>query len=220
MAAVLRPILRLATRHQWSGLANLPATGGIIIAVNHVSYIDPLLVGHLLYDAGRIPRFMGKAELFSWPVVGRVMTVAGQIPVHRNTPDAALSLRDAVRALDAGECVVIYPEGTVTLDPELWPMAARTGVVRLALLSGAPVIPVAQWGAHRILGRDRRPRLLLGRSRHTISVLVGPPVDLGIGGDEGNSMEALRGATSRVMAAITTQLAQLRGEQPPQVGAS
>ena len=215
VAVVVKPILRLLTRRRWSGMEHLPRTGGVIIAVNHLSVLDPFLVAHLLYDAGRIPRFMGKAELFSWPVVGQVMRVAGQIPVHRNSPDAALSLRDAVRALDAGECVVIYPEGTVTRDPDHWPMVARTGVARLAQLSGAPVIPVAQWGGHRILGRDRRLRLWVNRSRHTICLLVGPAVDLDTGADEGHSMQQLYLATDRVMAAITGQLEQLRGEDAP-----
>ena len=219
VATVLRPILAVATRRRWSGLQHIPPTGGVIIAVNHLSYVDPLLVGHLLYDAGRIPRFMGKAELFTWPVVGPVMRVAGQIPVHRNGPDAASALDDAVRALAAGECVVIYPEGTVTRDPDGWPMAARTGVARLARVSGAPVIPVAQWGAHRILGRGRHLHLLSGRSRHTISVLVGPAVDLDTGADEGDPMDVLTAATGRVMAAITGQLAELRGEPAPTVPA-
>lgn len=215
VATLLRPLLALAARRRWSGLENLPTDGGVIVAVNHISYVDPLLIGHVLYKAGRIPRFMGKSELFSWPVVGPIMRLTGQIPVDRRSPDAALALQDAVRALNAGECVVIYPEGTVTLDPDSWPMAARTGVARLAALSGAPVIPVAQWGANRILGRDRRLHLLDGRSRHTISVLVGPAVDLDSGGDEGNSMEALHAATDRVMAAITAQLVELRGEPAP-----
>jgi 1-acyl-sn-glycerol-3-phosphate acyltransferase len=100
----------------------------------------------------------------------------------------------------------------VTREPDYWPMAARTGVARLAWLSGAPVVPVAQWGAQHILGRDRRPRLL---PRRTISLLVGPPLELGTGGGEGKSMEALQEATARVMTAITAQLAELRGEPAP-----
>jgi 1-acyl-sn-glycerol-3-phosphate acyltransferase len=213
IATVVRPLLVVLTRRRWVGTSNVPRSGGVIIAVNHISYVDPLVVGHLLYNAGRVPLFMGKQEMFRWPVVGPVMRLTGQIPVNRNSPDASLSLRHAVTALQGGECVVIYPEGTVTREPDYWPMAGRTGVARLALLSGAPVIPVAQWGAHRILGRDRRPRLL---PRRTISLLVGPPVDLGAEGEEGISMDALQAATRRVMTAITGQLAQLRGEPAPE----
>jgi 1-acyl-sn-glycerol-3-phosphate acyltransferase len=214
VATLVRPLLVALTRRRWRGTSHIPRTSGVIVAVNHISYVDPLVVGHLLYNAGRVPLFMGKLEMFGWPVVGSVMRLTGQIPVNRNSPDASLSLRDAVAALDAGECVVIYPEGTVTRDPDYWPMAGRTGVARLVLLSGAPVIPVAQWGAQRILGRDRRPRLL---PRRTISILVGPPVDLGVGGEEGNSMEALHAATRQVMAALTSQLAELRGEPAPEL---
>jgi 1-acyl-sn-glycerol-3-phosphate acyltransferase len=213
IAAVVRPLLAATTRRRWDGTSHIPRSGGVIVAVNHISYVDPLLIGHLLYDAGRVPLFMGKQEMFRWPLVGAVMRFTGQIPVNRNSADASLSLSHAVTALQAGECVVIYPEGTVTRDADYWPMAGRTGVARLALLSGAPVIPVAQWGAQRILGRDRRPRLL---PRRTISILVGPPLDLGAVGQEGNSMDALHGATQRVMAAITGQLAQLRGESAPE----
>lgn len=214
VATLVRPLLVALTRRRWRGTSHIPRTGGVIVAVNHISYVDPLVVGHLLYNAGRVPLYMGKLEMFGWPVVGSVMRLTGQIPVNRNSPDASLSLRHAVAALEAGECVVIYPEGTVTRDPDYWPMAGRTGVARLALLSGAPVIPVAQWGAQRILGRDRRPRLL---PRRTISILVGPPVDLGVGGEEGNSMEALHAATRQVMAALTRQLAELRGEPAPEL---
>lgn len=215
VAAVLRPLLILLTVRRWQGTENIPRAGGVIIVSNHISVVDPLTLAHLLYDNGRIPRFMGKAELFSWPVVGAVMRGAGQIPVDRHGPDAALAMRDAVRALSAGECVVIYPEGTVTKAEDYWPMSARTGAARLALLTGAPVVPVAQWGPHRILGRDRRPRLLDRRSRHTISILVGPAVDLGIGDNEGVSMQALHEATGRVMGAVTAQLETLRGEPAP-----
>ncbi len=185
----------------------------MIIAVNHISVIDPFLVAHLLVDNGRRPRFMAKSELFEAPVVGPIMRATGQIPVNRDTPDAGMSLTEAVRALKAGECIVIYPEGTVTRAAGMWPMQARTGVARLAAMSGAPVLPVAQWGAHRILGRARRLRLVQGWSRHRISILVGPAVDLAT--DEGDSMQSLRDATDRVMSAITHQLEQVRGEACP-----
>lgn len=213
--ALLRPVARALTIRDWQGTQNLPATGGVILAVNHISVVDPIVIAHLLVDNGRIPRFMAKSELFDWPVVGQVMRATGQIPVNRNSPDASQSLLEAVRALRAGECVVIYPEGTVTREAGMWPMNGRTGVARLASLSGAPVLPVSQWGAHRILGRARRLRLLQGVSRHRISILVGPAVDLDTGNDEGDSMEALYEATDRVMAAITTQLEELRGQAAP-----
>ncbi len=138
---------------------------------------------------------------------------AGQIPVYRGTKDASLSLRDAVAAVKAGGCVVIYPEGTCTRDPGYWPMAGKTGVARLALATGAPVIPVAQWGPQEILPYGgKRPRLL---PRKTVHVLAGPPVDLSayLGGPA--TPDVLRAVTDTVMGAVAGLLGELRGEEPP-----
>jgi 1-acyl-sn-glycerol-3-phosphate acyltransferase len=142
------------------------------------------------------------------------MRGAGQIPVHRHTADASLALRDAVAALHNGECVAIYPEGTVSRDPEKWPMLAKTGVARLALLSGVPVIPVAQWGAEKILDSYRTKGLHL-LPRHTMHVLAGPPVDLSEFHGRELTTEVLRGATEKIMAALTALVEELRGEQAP-----
>lgn len=136
------------------------------------------------------------------------------IPVYRGSDNAARSLEAARRGLAAGACVMFYPEGTCTRDPELWPMEGKTGAARLALETGAPVIPVAHWGAQEILPYgSRRPRPL---PRKTFRVLAGPPVDLSR--YEGRPLRAdvLREATADIMAAITAQLAELRGEKPPE----
>jgi 1-acyl-sn-glycerol-3-phosphate acyltransferase len=93
-------------------------------------------------------------------------------------------------------------------------MAAKTGVARLALLSGAPVIPIAQWGAQEILDSYRAPGLHL-LPRHTMTVVAGPPVDLSRWQGKELTSEVLRGATAAVMRAITEQLEQIRGEQAP-----
>ena len=134
-------------KRDWRHIERIPKDGPAIIAVNHVSYADPFVVARLVWDAGRIPRFLGKAPLFEVPVVGTILSAAGQIPVRRATRAAADSLDDAVAALRAGEIVVIYPEGTVTRDPDFWPIVGKTGVARLALLAPqVPLIPVGQWG--------------------------------------------------------------------------
>lgn len=211
VAAIVRPLLLLLTRRDWRGEENLPESGGFILAANHLSYVDPLLIGHLCYDNGRVPRFMAKAELFTLPVLGAILRGARQISVYRRSPDASLALRDAVAALQRGECVVIYPEGTTTKDPGYWPMLAKTGVARLAMLSGAPVVPVAQWGAQRIFGRDRKLHL----RRTDISMLVGPPVDLSPWQGKEPTVENLRGLTDRVMGVLREQVAELRGEPAP-----
>ncbi len=156
---VLQPLAALAASRSWRGVEHVPARGGVILAANHISYVDPVfLAEYVVHGTGRAARFLAKSTLFEGGgLVARVMRGAGQIPVHRDSGDAAVALRHAVAALDAGECVVVYPEGTVTRDPGKWPMRARTGVARLALLTGAPVVPVAQWGAQEIHDSYRRP---------------------------------------------------------------
>jgi 1-acyl-sn-glycerol-3-phosphate acyltransferase len=213
VVVVLKPLLLLFTKRDWRGRENVPRTGGVILAINHISYVDPLTVSHFVHDLPREPRFLAKVEIFRLPLLGRVVRGAEQIPVHRNSADAAVALRDAVEALERGECLIIYPEGTVTRDPELWPMVGRTGVARLALTTGCPVVPVAQWGAHEILmPYAKRPHLL---PRKTVHYSAGPPVDLSPFAGKPLTADVLRAATDTVMAAIRALLADLRGEPAP-----
>jgi 1-acyl-sn-glycerol-3-phosphate acyltransferase len=213
VVVVAKPVLWVFTSREWRGADNLPAEGGIIVAANHVSELDPFAVGHFLYDNGRPPRFLAKSELFRKAPLKWILNGARQIPVVRNSVDAARALDPAVEALARGECVLIYPEGSATRDPDLWPMKARTGVARLALLSGAPVIPVAQWGPEQILPyKARRPKVF---PRRTFRVVAGPPVDLSAFAGKPQTAELLRAATDTIMWRITKQLAEVRGEQPP-----
>ena len=214
--ALLKPPAFLMWRREASGLEHLPAEGGVIIAVNHISHLDPISVcDHVLYDLERAPRFLAKDSLFRGNgLVPRVMRGAGQIPVHRQTADASKALDAAVAALARGETVVLYPEGTVTRDPRKWPMIARTGVARLALLSGAPVVPLAQWGVQEILDTYGRPGFH-PFPRRTVRFRVGPPVDLSGYAGRPLSAPVLREATERVMAAVTAELEVLRGEKAP-----
>ncbi|EFC83733.1 phospholipid/glycerol acyltransferase [Parafrankia sp. EUN1f] len=174
-AAMILPLSRLLTRRRWSGQENIPASGGVILVANHLSTVDPPLLAHYVYAAGRNPRFMATSELWEVPILRQVLASAGQIPVYRRDPSAQDALRDAIAALRAGRAVVIYPEGGITTDPDYWPSRSRTGVARLVLATGAPVIPVAQWGAQRIWGKDRRLRLL---RRPEIRIHAGRAVDL------------------------------------------
>ncbi|MFE7751303.1 lysophospholipid acyltransferase family protein [Streptomyces sp. NPDC057428] len=216
---MVRPVLFPLVSRRWRGFEHIPANGGFITAVNHISYIDPLTYGHFQYNSGRPPRLLAKASLFSIPFVGMMLRKTGQIPVHRGTADAAFALRDAVEAVNKGDCVAIYPEGTVTRDPGLWPMTGKTGAARIALMTGAPVIPVAQWGAHRIAppyargGRGNR-RLSLALRRR-VDIVAGRPVDLSRYSGKPLTQEVLREATEDIMAAITALLSDIRGEEPP-----
>jgi 1-acyl-sn-glycerol-3-phosphate acyltransferase len=211
--AVAEPPLVLLTKRRWKGGENIPARGGCILAVNHISHLDPFTCAHFVYSWGRIVRFLAKAELFELPVLGRIVRNAKQIPVYRLTTDASLSFTAAVEAVEQGQCVVVYPEGTITRQPDLWPMTGKTGAARIALSSGVPVIPVAQWGAHRILAPyTLRPRLL---PRKTIEMTAGLPVELDDLREQPLTPQVLMEATNRIMDEITGLLEEIRGEKAP-----
>lgn len=207
--------LRIFTRRRWIDGENIPARGGCVVAANHVSHIDPFTFAHFVYGHGRVVRFLAKAEVFAIPVLGRLIAATGQIPVRRLTSDASLAFGAAVRAVEEGKCVVIYPEGTITREPDLWPMTGRTGAARIALSAGVPVIPVAQWGPQDVLPPyAKKPRLL---PRKLITVKAGTPVDLDDLRDRPLTPEVLQEATERIMDAVTRQLEDIRGAQAPAV---
>jgi 1-acyl-sn-glycerol-3-phosphate acyltransferase len=202
------------TRRDWRGAEHLP-DGGAVVVVNHVSHVDPLAFAHFLYDNGRLPRFLAKDSVFGVPFVGTVLRGAKQIPVFRESGSASKSYSAAVQAVRAGELVAIYPEATLTRDPDLWPMVGKTGAARVALETGAPVVPVAQWGPQDMLPPyAKRPHLL---PRKTMHVWAGPPVDLADLADRPVDAALLQEVTERIMAAITDLLSQIRGEKPPAV---
>lgn len=214
LGALVGRVLSRFTREDWDDAAALPATGGVLIVSNHVSYVDPLAVGRYLIWHGRWPRFLGKADLWRIPGISALAKGCGQIPVARGTSRAKDSLAAAIAAVRAGECVAIYPEGTRTRDPELWPMLPRTGAARLALTTGAPVVPVTHWGTHDVMPGRRLsfPRVFPPRR---IVIRMGQPVDLA---DLGHNTdpESVHEAGRRIMAAITAGVEQLRGEPAPE----
>ena len=212
--AVLYPLGGLLFRIRWRGLDRVtsPSEGGVIVAINHISHIDTILMARMVWQSGRVPRFMIKASLFHKPITGPIFRGSKQIPVYRGSSDAANSLRDAVTALAAGEAIVIYPEGTITTDPQQWPMQAKTGIARLVLLSpDTPVIPVGQWGAQK-RGGFSALRLV---KRPTSLVSVGKPVDLQRFRGAEPSSATLREITDTIMRAVRDEVAELRGEPAP-----
>lgn len=217
-AGILRAGMRAVARYEVTGVEHVPTDSGFILTPNHLSYIDPFPWAHVLYNRGHSPVYLVKSDLFETPVVGWVLRHAKQVRVDRETGRAGEALADAVRALDAGECVVIYPEGSLTRDPDLWPMRGKTGAARLALQSGAPVIPVAQWGPQDLLPRYSK-RLRLSRHRTLIRVRFGPPVVLADLPDQQATADVATAdvatATDRIMAAITHELEELRGQRAP-----
>jgi len=216
VVAILRVLLRLLMRYEWSGRENFPKTGGVILAPNHLSYADWPAVA-LFSDAygHRFPVFMIKSAIFEVKVLGPLMYKLGELPVYRGRGDAGLVLKQAEQALRKGACVIVYPEGTASRDPDLWPMVGKTGAARLALTTGAPVIPVAHWGAQVILPYGTsKPHLW---PRKTVRMVAGPPVDLSAYAGQRLSASVLRAATADIMADITGLLAKIRQETPPAV---
>ena len=214
-ASIIKPTLLATTSRTWIDGEKLPATGGCIVAINHISHVDPLLSAHFVYDHGRLPRYLAKSGLFTNKALGGFLTSAGQIPVERLSRNAAGAYDSAVRAIGAGECIVIYPEGTLTRDPDLWPMKGKTGAARIALATGCPVIPVGQWGAQEILPPyTKTPHLL---PRKNIVMKAGDPVPLADLAALPPSPGTIAEATGRIMAAITAVVADLRGATPPAV---
>ena len=210
---ILRPLLMLLTRRNWIDAEKLPARGGCVVVANHISHLDPLTFGHFAVDNGRLPRFLAKIEMFQVPLLGRIFRSAGQIPVYRMTTDASRAFGAAVDAVNRGEFVVVYPEGTISREPDLWPMTGKTGAARIALSAGVPVIPVAQWGVNHILAPyAKRPRLF---PRKLVTVKAGDPVDLDDLRDQDVTPETLREATDRIMDAVTVLLEDIRDAHAP-----
>ncbi|MBO3746308.1 1-acyl-sn-glycerol-3-phosphate acyltransferase [Streptosporangiaceae bacterium NEAU-GS5] len=210
---IVKPLSRLLVKRDWRGGDQVPRTGGVIIAANHLSWTDPVLLSHYLYNTGRWPVILAKSGIFKVPVLGRVVRSLLAIPVHRGSTEATQSLKEAEDRLRNGSAILFYPEGTVTRDPELWPMVSKTGAARLALATGVPVIPIAHWGAQELLPYgEKKPRLF---PRKTFHVLAGPAVDLSK--YQGLPMRGtvLREATADIMAAITELLAEIRNEKAP-----
>jgi 1-acyl-sn-glycerol-3-phosphate acyltransferase len=152
------------------GADNVPRTGGAVMAINHIGYLDFTFAGYAALPAGRLVRFMAKHEVFSHPVSGPLMRGMHHIPVDRAA--GAASYRAALHALRAGEIVGVFPEATISRSFEL--KEFKTGAVRMAAAARVPLLPTVIWGSQRVWTKDRRPNLL--RPRVPISVYVGEPV--------------------------------------------
>lgn len=216
-AVILKPTLLSASKRVWIDGEKIPAKGGCVIVLNHVSHLDPLMAAHFVHDHGRMPRYLAKAGLFKVKGVGTILNSARQIPVQRQSASAVGAYAAAVEAVRKGECVVVYPEGTITRDPGMWPMTGKTGAARIALETGCPVIPVAHWGVQDILAPyAKRVRLL---PRKTVTFKAGDPVELadlcGLPSEERKAMRTVTEATDRIMDAITGLLEDIRGEKAP-----
>ena len=215
-AAFFYPLCRLLARRDNRNTERVPKQGAALLVMNHISHIDPVYDAVFVHRLRRTPHFLAKESLFRPFLVRQVMRGTGQIPVYRGTTDAKDSLRDADAALAQGKIVIIYPEGTITKEPDGWPMYARTGVARLALTNDVPVIPVARWGTRAIL--DGYHRKFRPFPRHDVVTVVGEPVDLTAYREkyrEQPTLPVLREVTDLLMAEVTGMVAAIRGETPP-----
>lgn len=215
VAFKLHPLMFLITKHQWKNASRINVDSGIIAAGNHISWFDPFAVSHFMWSNNRPPIYLGKESLFKVKILGSLLRGLDQIPVKRFSEDAAIALRVAVNRIDAGEAVVIYPEGTISRDPALWPMRGKTGAVRLALLTGAPLIPFAQWGAQQVMPPYKFRFYLFPRK--TMQINVGNPMDLTKYQNKQVTEELLAAATEELMQEISNLLAELRNETAPTV---
>jgi 1-acyl-sn-glycerol-3-phosphate acyltransferase len=212
-AIVLYPLTGLLARRPISG-PKPPRHGGVLLVMNHVSHLDPVFDAVLVHRNERVPRFLAKGSLWKVPVLGKILVGAGQIPVYRGTTDAKQSLRAANDALAAGKLLVIYPEGTITKDPDGWPMASRTGVARLALGNDVPVIPAARYGTREIYdGYNKKFRPF---PRKTVTTVFGEPVDLSAYRDQPVTTQVLREVTDLLMNRVKELLVEARGRAAPE----
>jgi 1-acyl-sn-glycerol-3-phosphate acyltransferase len=169
LAPLARLLVWLLADLRVVGAERIPTHGGVLLAANHVSFLDPLVLALALYDCGRRKvRFLALADLFDQPLLGWLLRATQMIPVARGR-GAARMADDACAALDAGQAVLVYPEGTIVPPGQTRP--ARPGAGLVALRASVPVLPVASCGAER--HRRRLPRL-----RRRVTVVIGPPVDL------------------------------------------
>jgi len=215
LAAIVVPLVSIFAKIEVEGGENLPEEGPYVLAPSHYSEIDPLIVAVATWRLGRAPSFMAKESLFRVPVLGWALRATGMVPVARagSASSAKQTIETAERLLASGRGVIVYPEGTLTRDPDLWPMRGKTGAVRVALVGGLPVIPMATWGVQQIM--PRYGKLSLWPLRKRVKVLLGPPVDLSAYTGRAGHQSALVEATDVVMARIAELTGELRGETPP-----
>ncbi|MEX8058108.1 MULTISPECIES: 1-acyl-sn-glycerol-3-phosphate acyltransferase [Microbacterium] len=212
LAAIIVPITGLFARIEIRGGENLPSEGAYVIAPNHNSEFDPVIVAVAVWRLGRAPRFMAKESLFKVPVLGAALRATGMVPVPRASTSANQSMKAAEQIARDGRGVIVYAEGTLTRDPDLWPMRGKTGAVRLALAADLPLIPMAQWGVQQIL--PRYGKLKFPRRSHVI-VEFGPAMDMSAYAATRTQPATLTKATDAMMNEITAMLSGIRGLPAP-----
>lgn len=216
-AFLVLPPMAVLAKIELHGVHNVPAHGAFVLAPNHYSNFDPLVIGVGMWKLNRMPRYMAKASLFRIPVVGWLLAKSGQVPVERasRAGGGSETMRAAHKIANEGLAVVVYPEGSLTREPELWPMRGKNGAVRIAIDAGIPLIPAASWGAQEI--QPRYSRRISVFPRKTVQVSFGEPVDLSEFEGRQLDSQVLAQATEKLMTAMTELLEKLRDESAPKV---
>lgn len=210
---VFYPIQWLLARSRFTGLRRIPADGPALLVLNHVSHLDPVYDAVMVHRAGRLPRFLAKNTLWNVRGLRGVLRGVEQIPVYRGTTDAQKSLQEAHRALTENKIVLIYPDGTITKDPDGWPMTPKIGVARLAIDHDVPVIPIARWGTREIYDHYNKRFRPLPRKR--VTVKIGEPIDLSSYRGAEPTTRALREVSEKIMGRVRDLLGEVREETPP-----
>jgi 1-acyl-sn-glycerol-3-phosphate acyltransferase len=213
LAGLVLPIFNMAVRFRFHHPERMPQAGAFVLAPNHYSEIDPVVMGVVSWKLGRAPRFLAKASLFKNPVLAWFLRTSGQIPVERAGSKSHAALRAAEELVEKGRMIVVYPEGSLTRDPDLWPMRGKTGAVRIALERDIPIVPAAHWGTQALLPRYGKKLSLFPRK--TIDVIIGEPLDLSAYRGKPLDQAKLLKATGELMDAIAALLAEVRGEPAP-----
>jgi 1-acyl-sn-glycerol-3-phosphate acyltransferase len=214
LAGMLLPFMYAVGKYRIHNPEKLPTTGAFVLSPNHFSEIDPVVVGVAMWRLGRMPRYLAKASLFKYPLLGALLRATDQVPVQRSGAargsDPLVAAREIV---SKGLAVVIYPEGTLTRDPDLWPMRGKGGAVRMAIENQIPLIPAAHWGTQKLMPRYAKTISLFPRK--TIDIIFGDPVDLSDFYGKPLDNQTTAAATARVMDAITVLVEELRHEKAP-----
>jgi 1-acyl-sn-glycerol-3-phosphate acyltransferase len=211
---VLATPVKAVASLKYYGLENVPATGAFLVVRNHFTNADPVTIGMAVYRSGRMPHFLAKQSLWKVPVFGWLLRSTHQIPVDRHgVARGSGPIEAAGGIVELGGSVVIFPEGSLTRDPDLWPMRGKTGAARIALATKIPVIPAAHWGDQAILpANGGRPRLW---PRPKVTLRFGEAIDLSAYYDKPVDAALLSEVTTVIMQAITDVVAEVRGEVAP-----
>lgn len=213
VAAILAPLVRIFFRVKTQGQENLPK-GGYILVGNHLSYLDPLAFAYsVFFHMKRAPHYLAKEALFRVPILGSIIRSVGQIPVYRSGRVNDEPMRAAKEFLKAGQIVVIFPEGTLTRDPDLWPMRGKAGAVRLAVELGLPIVPAAHWGVEKVLGPYTKR--ISPNPFHVVNVKIGRPIRFDKLDAKNLNSAILAEATDQVMTSVAELVGQMRNETPP-----